>query len=295
MVLGLLAGCAPKPNPPRFTVVTDPADGQVVSGRAVSFSCNRGLDREPVEYVTKLDSDCPMKQLESSGCLAKYEVEQDCLGGKGVYTVTAKGKGGTTIVSKDFTLVRALASHEVLPDRPDPLPGTWKLVDTFDGTVEKKANLWEGFIGTWTFKSGSCQVAPGPEKTLKLSYKLPIGSSQCGFFEYLKGGEGKSEAVDVSGYTGLTFQLRSADERVHKLRLEVVQWDKLAEYNQGPVFTGKEALVAKPYWRRYEYKLTELPQGFDLKAIKSIGLTLDGRDGFGQDGTVLVDNLAFIQ
>ncbi len=293
---------------PQFLIKVDPKDAEVVGGVRIQFHCEKkGPEKDAYEYTATLDAPCKLEVEEQKGCLGSFLVDPECLGGKGTYTVVAKTKGGETKQVAEFLLKQKLSPREVLPARPDPMPSTWQLIDGFDGGATGKDNPSGGGRDTWTFNNGKCTPTDGPEGTLRLTYSLPLQISQCGFVEHLKvkkteekkGGKPvvkeEMEAFDLKGFQAITFQVKSADDKPHSLRFELVDYDKLGMNGQGQVWTADEVIVAKRFWRRYEFPIADIPSGLRLGAVRSLGFKVDGKDGFGDDAAVLIDNVALVR
>jgi hypothetical protein len=303
-----LLACETVPPAPQFVVKVDPRDAEVTGGMRIQFHCEKkGPEKDAYEYTATLDAPCKLEKEEQKGCLGSYLVEADCLGGKGAYTVVGRSKGGETRQVAEFSLKQKLSPREVLPARPDPVPSTWQLIDGFDGGAVAKDNPAGGVRDTWTFNNGKCAQTDGPEGTLRLAVNLPLQISQCGFVEHLKvkkteekkGGKPvvkeELESLDLTGFQAITFQVKSADDKPHALRFEIVDRDPLGMNGQGQVWTADEVVIAKPFWRRYEFPIADIPQGLRLAVTRSLGFKLDGKDGFGEEFAVLVDNLALVR
>lgn len=311
LIFSLLC-CETEPVLPQFAVELSPKKGAVEGGQTLKISCRKsGLDKSAYEFSCTHKSDCPLKMIEDKGFVVTWEVDPDCLGGKASFVVTAKNEAGESRREVSVALAQKIYPKEVLPARPSPTPSSWRLIDPFDAAnIKTKDNGSGGVLDTWTFRSGKCKMSPGPDETLKIDYRLPLQMSQCGFVEHLqvkktetkkKNKKGERivketyEAIDLSKYKAITFQIKSGDEQRRKLQLEIVDLDPLNLNGQGNVYTSDEILVAKPYWRRYEFPVKDLPKGLKIAAIRSIGFKIDGRHGFGVQGSVLFDNLALIE
>lgn len=304
----MLACEAPVPPVPQFVVKVDPKEAEITAGMRIRFHCEKkGNEKEGYEYTATLDLPCKVETEEQKGCLASYLVSEECLGGKGTYTVVARGKGGETRQVAEFRALQKLSPREVLPARPDPVPSSWQLIDGFEGGAAAKDNPSGGGRDTWTFNNGKCTQTDGPEGTLRLQVSLPLQISQCGFVEHLKvkkteekkGGKPvvkeELQPLDLTGFQAITFQVKSGDEKPHALRFEIVDHDPLGMNGQGQVWTADEIVVAKGHWRRYEFPITDIPKGLRLGAARSLGFKVDGKDGFGDDFAVLIDNVSLVR
>lgn len=303
-----LFACETVPPAPQFVIKVDPKDAEVTAGMRIQFHCEKkGAEKDAYEYAATIEAPCALEKEEQKGCLGSYLVGEGCLGGKGTYTVVARSKGGESRQVAEFALKQKLSPREVLPARPEPVPSTWQLVDGFDGGGTAKDNPTGGGRDTWTFNNGKCTQTDGPDGTLRLVVSLPLQISQCGFVEHLKvkktearkGGKAvvkeELESMDLKGFQAITFQVKSADDKPHALRLEIVDRDALGMNGQGQVWTADEVLVAKPYWRRFEFPLADIPSGLRLGVTRSIGFKIDGKDGFGDDFALLIDNIALVR
>jgi hypothetical protein len=261
-VLSLVC-CETKPVLPEFAVEVTPKSGSVEGGEILKLSCRKsGLDKSTYAFSCTHTSDCELTQVEDKGYVVTWQVDPDCLGGKATFVVTAKNEAGELKHEVSVDLAQKLFPKEVLPARPEPVPSSWHLIDAFAADkIKAKDNGSGGVLDTWTFRSGKCTMGAGPEETLKITYKLPLQISQCGFVEHLKvkktetkkkTKKGKPiikeeyEAMDLSKYKALTFQLKSTDETRRKMQLEIVDLDPLNVNGQGNVYTSDEILVAKP-------------------------------------------------
>jgi hypothetical protein len=309
LALGLFA-CEPKPQPPAFEIEITPKGAMAEGGAPIKFAMKKtGLDKSHYDYSHKVivDGECKLIESEDKGYVVSYDVDGDCLGGKGTFNVTANSDQGETAKTVTFTLKQKLYPKEVLPPTLDRLPATWAVIDDFKDGGKDKKNPIGGLRDRWNYGGGVCKPKPGPDGSLQIDYKLAMNKSQCGFVEHLKvtskevkkRGKKKTEdtfgAMDLTPFSALTFQLKSVDGKNHKMQLEMVDFDPLSLNGQGQVYTSEEILVAKPYWRRYAFPIKDIPTGLKLKAIRTIGFKLDGHNGFGISGSFLIENLALVK
>lgn len=181
---------------------------------------------------------------------------------------------------------------------PDPLPAGWKVLNDYEAPLEKHQTNWGGFYDTWSFRGGKCllsQVEEGGSRRLQVQFSLPMANSQCGTFEYLAGEKGKPRPVDIRPYQAVTFLLKSGDDEDHAVRLEVTELDPYDAALQGYVGESRP-LVAGKEWKRYEVALDDiLHPMFNRKMGRQVGIRLDRKDQDGASGTVLLDNVTFVE
>ncbi len=220
---------------------------------------------------------------------ATASVDAACEGGEIVVTARVAARGGVVRARK-----AARVQPVVAPVWPDPLPPSWRVLNDYESAAEPRVNRFGGAVGTWGFKGGKCglEVSGG---VLKVTYALPMGDSECGTFEYLKGAAGKPEPLDIRPFDRVAVLLKSGDGQLHRVVLEVVELDPYAQALQGYVGVS-EAWVAGPDWKRYEARLDDLlhPR-FDRKMGKQVGLRIRRQDQDQASGILQVDNLTLIE
>mgnify|MGYP000923737856 CR=1 FL=1 len=141
----------------------------------------------------------------------------------------------------------------------------------------------------------SSVVDEGGSRRLKVEFNLPMDNSQCGTFEYLAGEKGKPAPVDISGYDGVAFLLKSGDGADHKVKFEITELDPYDAALQG--YTGESApLAAGKEWARHEIRFDKtLHPMFNRKKGKQVGIRIDRKDqGDAGSGVVLMDNIPFL-
>jgi len=302
-------GCERAPAPPP-QVQRTPADGKVMAGGRIELRATKPLtaDKEAFEYTWSTAGDCAGAIADPSAWKIEYEVPADCGGGKLTFTLGAKSRLGTTTESFEFQI--APKPKEVIgvePVRPDPLPATWAFVNDYEGTLaapdQQRRNKWApdkggGFFGTYTYRDGKCELAAETADgagALKLSYALPHSKlSACGYFEYFEGPPGDAKKADISGFSKVSFVAKSTTGERVTLRLELVEFDKYANYNQG-IVSESEPLVVDGQWRRHELDLKELAATWKLSSTKSVGFRIDAKDGNPGAGAILVDHLVLVR
>ncbi len=184
------------------------------------------------------------------------------------------------------------------PVWPDPLPSGWKIFNDYETTFSPRKTIWGGYWDSWGFRGGKCvltTVDDSGSRRLNVQFALPMDNSQCGTFEYLAGDKGKPKPVDISGYDGIAFLLKSGDADDHKVRFEITELDQYDAALQG--YTGETApLTAGKEWVRHEVRFDKvLHPMFDRRKGKQVGIRIDRKDqGSGGSGVVLMDNVTFL-
>lgn len=217
------------------------------------------------------------------------KVGADCEGGDIAVSVRVKPRG-EAVTAHAVARVRPVE----VPVWPNPPPPTWHVLNDYESAAEPRLNRFGAAWGTWGFKGGKCavEVADG---VLKVAYALPMGDSECGTFEYLKGVAGKPEPFDIRSFERVTLMVKSGDGQAHRVSLEVVELDPYAQALQGYVGTTP-AWDVGPDWKRYEARLDDiLHPRFDRKMAKQVGLRIRRKDQGQTSGVILVDNLTWIE
>lgn len=297
LMILLITGCKVKPEPPAFKLYVTPDDYVSRPGGIIEVECEKvfKINHKPENYqfTAKYKSNCKIDVLSNKGHYLKVKVDENCIKGKIDITVTATGKGGSTSHSAEVKIKRRMLIWEVLPERPEKIPASWSMVDDFEKSG--KFNLWKGFRGQWTYRNGKCnfKIENG---LLNINYVLPYEDlSSCGYFEYFKGDEGKAESFDLSPFRRVTFMIKSNDKKLHRVRFELVEYDKVSQVHQGAVGTTDEVILATNYWRRIEIPFPHFAKGLHLKSMKSLSVKIDSSDRNLKSGSILIDNIAFIK
>lgn len=232
---------------------------------------------------------CEVLVGEASRDRAIANVDAACEGGEIVITARVTARGGV-VTTRKVARVRPVEA----PAWPDPLPPSWRVLNDYEAPAEPRVNRFGGAWGTWGFKGGKCRVEVSGG-VLKVTYSLPMGDSECGTFEYLKGAAGRPEPLDIRPFERVAFLLKSGDGQGHRVSLEVVELDPYAQALQGYV-GATPAWTSGPDWKRYEARLDDLlhPR-FDRKMGKQVGLRIRRKDQDQASGVVLVDNLTLIE
>lgn len=303
LAMGLLGACERTPPAPK--VEWSPDDRQVMAGETIELRAAKPLahDKEAFEYTWTAKGDCAGQLLDPTAWKTTYPVPADCGGGELTFTLTARSRLGSTTESVTFTISpRPEVKIGLQPVRPDPLPATWSFVNDYEGTVtppdQERRNRRGGYFGTWTYRDGKCvlaQESEGGAGVMKLSYVLPHSNlSACGYFEYFEGPPGDAKKADISGFRKVGFIAKSATGEPVQLRLELVEFDKYANYNQG-IVSESEPFLVDGEWRRHEIELKKLADTWNVASSKSIGFRVDAKDDNPGKGVVLIDNLVLIK
>lgn len=297
--------CACERTPPSPKVEWKPGDRTVTAGEAIELRATKPLthEKEAFEYTWTMTGDCAGQLADPTAWKVTYDVPADCGGGELTFQLSAKTRLGTTTESVTFQLSpRPQEEIGLQPVRPSPLPTTWEFVNDYDGTVgaedQQRRNKRGGYFGTWTYRDGKCELAQDTAEgsgVMKLSYVLPHNDlSACGYFEYFDGPPGDAKRADVSGFAKAGFIARSATGEPVHVRLELVEFDKYANYNQG-IVSESEPFLVDDQWRRHEIDLKKLAATWKLSSAKSIGFRIDAKDDNPGKGIVLIDNLVLIR
>ncbi len=171
-----------------------------------------------------------------------------------------------------------------------------EIVDYFD---DVQLNLLDAPFGEWNFEFANCffDAAPaGDEGVLAFKYDLPHHDDYCGYFENLKVGEDcETQPYDTSEFTHLTFIAKSGDDKSHRLHVEMINWERFAEFHQGrPESVGPFDVTDK--WQRYEIPLGDLYKDtLNPSGIKSVSFKIKREANFPDHGLILFDNVAFMK
>jgi hypothetical protein len=267
--------------------------------------------------------------------------------------LSVKMTGKDEPLEKQVTaVVKGSVKLKELVLRPDPIPGTWLLVNNYDQTMsgqevkcvtieggdkknshgfggqarektdEQKAaeakakeegkeievvevfddvtlNLRDAPFGPWTFEFANCSFGAAPEGetgVLPLAYDLPHNDDYCGFFENLgMGKDCETTPLDASVMESVTFIVRSGDGEKHSFFVELVAWEKYAEFHQGrseafgPIEAGKD-------WKRFEIPVSDIvKKEIDPASIKSVSFKVRREANYPDHGLILFDNVAFVR
>jgi hypothetical protein len=135
------------------------------------------------------------------------------------------------------------------------------------------------------------EAGKAAQGAMRITFAFPMQDSACGTWEYFASVKDRPQPVDISGYERIVFMARSGDGSAHKVRIEVVEFDPHAAYDQG-IVADSEPFTIGPDWQRHEVALDKLlPEMFDRRKGRQVGLRIDRRDQAEAKGVVLVDNL----
>ena len=307
VVLFVLPAC--KTQPPEPKLEWSPGEGRAMAGDTLEVRATQplGQQKEKFDFEWTLSGACAGKLANATDWKATYTVPEDCPGGTLTFSLKSTTRHGATVHNVSFRL-QPLPKKEqmgLLPARVDPMPATWDALDDFERLFPEEESLRrnnkDAFLGTWSYRNGKCELTTaqdGSSRVLNVAYRLPHGGpsvhSACGYFEYIQGKPGEAQKADLSGFDRFGFIARTTDGGPAKLRIELVEFDEHANYNQGMVGESAPILIDGE-WRRHELPLKKLAVAWDLASVKSIGFRIDARDGNHGEGAVLLDNLVFIR
>jgi hypothetical protein len=171
-----------------------------------------------------------------------------------------------------------------------------EIIDYFD---DVQMNLHDAPFGPWKFESATCffdESYDGEEGVLAYKYDLPHHEDYCGYYENLSVGEDcETTPFDTRPYEYATFIAKSGDEKTHRFYLELINWERFAEFHQGrPEAVGP--FDATGEWNRYEINLADAYKDtLDPAGIKSLSIKITREANFPDSGLILFDNFAFIK
>ena len=171
-----------------------------------------------------------------------------------------------------------------------------QVVDYYD---DVQLNLNDAPFGPWAFEFANCffdENYTEEEGVLAYKYDLPHHDDYCGYYENLSVGEDcETRPYDTTAYSHVTFIAKSGDDKVHRFYLELINWERFAEFHQGrPEAVGP--FQASAEWSRFEIKLEDVYQDtLDPSGIKSLSIKIKREANYPDSGLVLFDNFAFIK
>ncbi|MBM4355328.1 MAG: hypothetical protein FJ109_16340 [Deltaproteobacteria bacterium] len=171
-----------------------------------------------------------------------------------------------------------------------------EVVDIFDGQL---LNLLDAPYGPWNFEFSGCAFGDAPEGekgVLPFAFDLPHDDDYCGYFENLgMGKDCESVPFDARPIDKITFLARSGDAEKHAFFVELVAWEKFAEFHQGrsepfgPIEAGTE-------WKRFEVAVADIvKRDIDPSAIKSVSFKVRREPNYPDHGLILFDNIALVK
>lgn len=321
MALLLLASCSRDPEQIKKGLVTEmtPSSGKI-GPKGVTLMTVENKTGEKLDFTWSAPGACgelktdPAKSYEAR--FVGREGETIC-----EETVTLSAAGATKEpLSIPFKItVKPVEKAPELVLRPSPIPETWTMINDFDDTLILKTfeckrkvagadeeevaedvylNKLGATFDAWSFEEGVCSIQARTEKdgdVLAMTYDIATDDSYCGYFENLKlAKDCETRSFDLSEYDVLTFITASGDEADHVFSIEVVQWEKYAEFHQGkpsifgPIKVNKE-------WTRHEIPIKDLcKKEVDPTFVKSISFKVP-RKGQPDKGVILLDNVALIK
>ncbi len=171
-----------------------------------------------------------------------------------------------------------------------------EIVDYFD---DVQLNLNGAPFGPWNFEFANCffdENYTEEEGVLAYKYDLPHHDDFCGYYENLAvGADCETQAYDTTEFEYVTFLAKSGDDMTHRFYLELINWERFAEFHQGrPEAVGPFDATAE--WSRIEVKLADVYKDtLDPAGIKSLSIKIKREANFPDHGLVLFDNFAFIK
>jgi len=181
---------------------------------------------------------------------------------------------------------------------PEPAAGDkpQEIEESYDGVI---LNKLDAPFGPWNYEFGMCETAEPPQDekgAFALGYDLPHDDSYCGYFETFKMGKDCEAApFDVAPYERVTFLVKSGDGAAHRIWVELVAWEKYAEFHQGRTESLGPFEVPMGKWKRYEVELSDLVKdALTPSSIKSVSFKVT-REKQADSGVILFDNIALIK
>jgi len=282
----LILGCKPKVKD--VFLHTVPSTGEVMAGNTIDMVTTTYPVIKTAQYKWSVKAKCKVA-VEGKGPKVTLRLDKYCPQHDATVTVTVTANGKSVSKTKKFSILEASDLPPRLSLKPD-MKG-WLVINDYNASDRVKANNLKAPVSTWSMDGGICkaQVENG---VLKIAYTLPGANSLCGTMDYFAGEPAKPQPYDITKYDRLSVKLKSGDGKRHKIKVIIVEYDPYQTANQGLV--GEKTLtVLEDRWWRYElsFKYT-LPELFDRKRAKGIGLKIQGQEG--EKGVILVDDLALI-
>jgi hypothetical protein len=220
------------------------------------------------------------------------------LKGKEVKCVTKLGgKDKSVGLAVDMTKKRKKSAAEENQEKAAREGGAeTEIVDYFD---DVQMNLNDAPFGPWNFEFANCffdESYEGEEGVLAYKYDLPHHDDFCGYYENLSVGEDcETTPYDTRPYEYATFIAKSGDDKTHRFYLELINWERFAEFHQGrPEAVGP--FDATGEWNRFEVNLADVYKDtLDPAGIKSLSIKIKREANYPDHGLILFDNFAFIE
>ncbi len=324
LALAILVVCACEPSPGEaqkaFFITAKPGSFTVGPGETLKVTVDNKSGKA-VQYQWEVKEDCGELSFGADASKA-FEVtykgrvhDQIC---SATLVLTVHGAHRQPLVFNRRMTVRPREKVREAELRPSPLPESWLLINDFNGSLtpkvfecvrksragdeqvseEVKLNRLGANFTDWSFESSTCTIYEEQDKgetVMALRYDIATDDSYCGYVENLKlGKDCDTKLFDLSPFETLTFLARSGDDHDHKLFVEIVQWERYAEFHQGraarfgPLTVGQE-------WKRHEVPIAKvLKKDVDPTFVKSVGLKVT-RIGDSDRGIILIDNMALIR
>ena len=293
MILGtglfvVLLGCKQGPN--EVFIHTIPRTGEVTAGDSIQLTAvTDPQDIKGAKYEWHIKATCPIK-IEGKGKSVVMKPDLYCFAQKATVTVTVSVGDSHISKSKEISILENPQLPPRLPLNPN-MKG-WLIINNYSRPDSNKKNNLGAAVTTWSYAGGVCKTSV-TKGALRLTYDLPSSESLCGTVEYFKGELNKAQPYDISRYKKVSIKLKSGDDRMHQVKLVIIEYDPMHTANQGIVAESSTLKAFVGRWWRYEVSIRPtVGELFDLKRTKSIGLKVIGPEG--DHGTILVDDLALI-
>ncbi len=284
----------------------------VFIGGKMAKDCNEKLTLKAMGSKGSFEKQFGIK-VEGSAQFAALEVRPDPIPEDwdmiNDYDKTMKGKevkcvtkiGGTdkksTGLAVDLTKKRKKSAEEVSKEKAAREgDAVTEIIDYFD---DVQLNLHDAPFGPWNFEFATCafdETYDEEEGVLAYSYDLPHHDDYCGYYENLSVGEDcETKPYDTTPYKYATFIAKSGDEKTHRFYLELINWERFAEFHQGrPEAVGP--FEATGEWTRFEVVLEDVYKDLlDPAGIKSLSIKIKREPNYPDSGLILFDNFAFIK
>jgi hypothetical protein len=324
LALAILFACACEPSPEEaqkaFHITANPGTFSVGPGETLKLTVDNKSGKA-VQYQWEAKEDCGELSFGPDASKAFEAVykgrahDQICSTN---LVLTVLGAHKQPLVFEHKVTVRPQEKAREAELRPSPLPESWQMINDFNGSLtpkvfecvrksragdeevseEVKLNRLGANFTDWSFESSTCTIYEEQdqgETVMALGYDIATDDSYCGYMENLKlGKDCDTKLFDLSPFETLTFLAKSGDDHDHQLLVEIIQWEKYAEFHQGraaqfgPITVGRE-------WKRHEVPIAKVcKKDVDPTFVKSVGLKVT-RMGSSDKGIILIDNMALIR
>ena len=284
----LALGCSSGPDKVYIHVM--PRTAEVTAGDSINLKATVEPDNlKNLKYTWKIDINCPYK-LEGKGAQVVFKPDMFCFAQKVKVSVTVTNGKKSATGTRTITILES----PQLPPRLSlhPKMDGWLIINNYNSKERLKKNSLGAAVSTWSYSGGICKTSI-VDDALKISFKMAADESQCGTSEYLKGEEGKPQPYDITKYEKLSIKLKSADKKMHRVRVLFIEYDPMHTANQGMVAPSRTLMAFPGRWWRYEVLIKPtVGDLFDRSRLKSIAIKIDGKTE--KEGAIMVDDLALI-